>query len=231
MLIELRQCVFGYGGVPIVQVDDLQLLAGQSLGVFGPNGCGKTTLVRGIIGLLAPLEGAVQRASGLRFGYLPQQRAMGLDWPMSGLDAAAMAVSAQRRFGWLGHAASRLRPQLRLLDVEDLAPRPFAKLSGGQQQRLLLAGALAADPQVLVLDEAAEGLDVGSRQVFLGALRQATAGGLCVVSITHNIEDVMALCDHVAWVHLSEVPSQPNCVEMISPSAFGERVLAARRVS
>ena len=230
MLIGLRQCVFGYAGVPIVQVDDLQLRAGQSLGVFGPNGCGKTTLVRGIIGLLAPLEGAVQRASGLRFGYLPQQRAMGLDWPMSGIDAAAMAISAQRRFGWLGHAASRLRPHLRLLDVEGLAPRPFAKLSGGQQQRLLLAGALAAEPQVLVLDEAAEGLDVRSRQVFLSALRQATAGGLCIVSISHSIEDVMALGDQVAWVHLSEEPGQPNRVEIISPPAFAERVLTTRQV-
>ncbi len=141
MLIEVRDCVFGYAARPIVAADYLRLDAGQSLGIFGPNGSGKTTFVRGLTGLLAPLTGTIHRADGLRFGYLPQHRALELDWPMSGLDAAAMALSAQRRFGWLGGAAARLRPHLRTLEVEDLASRRFADLSGGQQQRLLLAGA------------------------------------------------------------------------------------------
>src|SRR4051794_36226426 len=99
MLVEISGATFGYGRKPVVQVQALALHAGRCLGVFGPNGSGKTTLVRGLTGLLKPLSGSVTRGEGAqRFGYLPQQRAMELHWPMTGFDAAAMALSALRPF-------------------------------------------------------------------------------------------------------------------------------------
>src|SRR4051812_37676651 len=150
MLVEARNAVFGYGKRPVVRLDALALHEGRSLGIFGPNGSGKTTLVRGLTGLLAPLEGSVTRRSGLRFGYLPQYRAIDLNWPMTGLDAASIATSARTRGGWIGRARrGMILSMMRRLGVEPLAPRSFAKLSGGQQQRVLLAGALASDPQIL----------------------------------------------------------------------------------
>jgi ABC-type multidrug transport system ATPase subunit len=115
---------------------------------------------------------------------------------------------------------------MRLLEVEDIAPRPLASLSGGQQQRLLLAGALAAEPQLLVLDEPTEGLDVRSRRIFLRALRGAAADGLSTIMISHTIDDLIALCDEVAWFHAAENPQSTSTVEMVAPAALAERVAA-----
>src|SRR3954469_5363569 len=110
MLVEAPHAIFGYARRAVVRVDNLQLRQGGSLGIFGPNGSGKTTLVRGLMGLLGPLEGnVIRQRQDLRFGYLPQHRALDHHWPMSGLDAASLAISAQTRLGWVGRDRRAIR--------------------------------------------------------------------------------------------------------------------------
>lgn len=99
-------------------------------------------------------------------------------------------------------------------------------MSGGQQQRLLLAGALAARPQLLVLDEPTDGLDVKSRQSLLQRLRELAAGGLCTVLISHDVEDLLFLCDAIALVHAADEVGQPSHVELIPPKALAGRLMA-----
>ncbi len=229
MFVELSHCVFGYGTKPVVQVNTLALSAGQCLGIFGPNGAGKSTLVGGIAGLLQPMAGAVQRSHGTRFGFLPQQRSLERQWPMSGLDAAGLAVSAWRPLGWLGRGWGRVRTQMDALGVIDLATRRFSDLSGGQQLRVLLAGALAAEPQVLVLDEPTDGLDVRSSEALLEILRNTTRSGLCTILISHDVEDLLEAADRVAWLHPSEEPGAPSRVEVVSPAELGQRVVKGDR--
>ena len=226
--IAVESAVFGYSGRPVVRVGQLRLRPGRRLGIFGPNGAGKTTLVRGAVGLLPPLSGRVVRPPAVRVGYLPQHRSAELHWPMSGLDAASLAVSSRRPLGRVGGTREGVTHNMRRLGVEPLARRSFAKLSGGQQQRLLLAGALADDPDVLVLDEPTEGLDLKSREVFLAALRDATAAGLCSVMISHDVEDLLYLCDRIAWLHAAADETGPSQVEDVEPAAFANRVLSAR---
>jgi ABC-type Mn2+/Zn2+ transport system ATPase subunit len=229
MLIEAASAVFGYGNRPVVRVDQLHLRAGRSLGIFGPNGAGKTTLVRGLCGLLPPLAGSVARPPELRIGYLPQYRAIDLSWPMTGLDAALLAISARKRFGWVGFAATSARETMQKLGVKSLASSRFSTLSGGQQQRILLAGAMAANPDVLLLDEPTDGLDVHSRQNFLDLIREFAAGGLATVIISHEIEDLLYLCDAVARIHPANAPDQPSHTEIISPDALARQLTAATR--
>src|ERR1041385_7956700 len=127
MLIEAPHAVFGYVKRPVVRVDNLSLQEGRSLGLFGPNGSGKTTLVRGLMGLIAPMEGQVMRKrDDIRFGYLPQHRNLDHTWPMSGLDAATMAVSAQSTWGRVGRVRAQIREAMQTLAVDDLANRSFS---------------------------------------------------------------------------------------------------------
>jgi ABC-type Mn2+/Zn2+ transport system ATPase subunit len=213
----------------VVHAQTLAMHAGRSLGIFGPNGSGKTTLVRGITALLPPMSGQVSRPKGLRFGYLPQHRSMELHWPMSGLDAAMMALSARRRLGWVDGQTRCLQDVMQRLEVSALAHRPFARLSGGQQQRLLLAGALAADPQVLILDEPTDGLDIRSCRIFIDILKEAKGRGLSTAMISHDFQELLDLADDIAWVHASESPDQPSEVEVIDTTAFAARLAVGRQ--
>lgn len=230
MLIEIDRASFGYRRRPVVRVNGLHLHAGRCLGIFGPNGAGKTTLVRGLTGLLSPMSGTVRRhQSPIRFGYLPQHRALDLHWPMTGFDAASLAISATRRFGWLGGAGERVRRSMQTLDVLSLASRSFAELSGGQQQRLLLAGALASSPEVLVLDEPTDGLDIRSRRDLLELLQQVKANGMATVVISHDVDDLAFLADEIAWVEPSGAHGEPSVVECLTPADLVARTHIARR--
>jgi ABC-type Mn2+/Zn2+ transport system ATPase subunit len=229
VLIELEDATFGYQRRPIVHVDHLDVDHGRSLGVFGPNGSGKTTLVRGISRLLPPMTGAVTHSPGLRIGYLPQYRAIDLHWPMRGIDAALLAASARQRFGWVGSQKQAALAMLKRLGVDSLANKNFAKLSGGQQQRILLAGAMASEPDILILDEPTDGLDVHSRQTLLELLREFAAGGLATVIISHEIEDLMYLCDSIARVHSADDPDKPGYVEVVAPDDLARQLTAGPR--
>src|SRR5687767_5415578 len=99
------------------------------------------------------MSGVVLRDAATRQGYLPQHRGVDLGWPMSACDAATLATSARSSFGWATGCGERVKRSMDVIQVSELANRPFAKLSGGQQQRVLLAGALADEPALLVLDE------------------------------------------------------------------------------
>src|SRR5256885_3945396 len=126
---------FGYAGRPVVRVRSLALHAGRCLGIYGPNGAGKTTLLRGMTDLLPPIEGSVKRPHELRIGYLAQHRDLQLQWPMSARDAALLALSARKTFGWVRGCRRQLDPWLKTLGVGGLAANRFATLSGGQDHR------------------------------------------------------------------------------------------------
>ena len=219
MLVEVIDGVFGYGRRPVVSVGRLTVAEGECLGVYGPNGSGKTTLVRGLTGLLRPMSGRVDRKTGVRCGYLPQRRDLDPSWPMSGFDAAAVAVSARLPLGWVTPAAaSRVRGSMQKLGVADLGALRFSTLSGGQQQRLMLAGALAAGSDLLVLDEPTDGLDASSRRAFLRAVRACLAEGLAAVLVSHDVEDLAALCTRVARLHPPVDEAQPSSADCVTPA-------------
>ncbi len=244
-LIEVDDAVFGYGGRAVVRVHRMEVQRGKCMGIFGPTGAGKTTLVRGITGLLPPISGLVKhepsrgragegavtygKPGAMRIGYLQQHRGMELHWPMTALDAASLPVSAQRPFGWLGSLSERVLMMMRRLKIDHLAPRSFADLSGGQQQRVLLAGALACEPTVLVLDEPTDGLDVRSTQELLDLLRQFIAEGVAMLVISHEADDLMQIANDIAWLHPAEQFGQASRVEIVTPQSLAERLMQLAR--
>jgi ABC-type Mn2+/Zn2+ transport system ATPase subunit len=225
--IEVIDAEFGYGERAIVRAGSLCVQAERCLGLYGPNGVGKSTLVRGMIGLLLPLAGRVQRTPGLRIGYVPQHRAMELHWPMTGEDVASLAISAHQLFGAVVSARAAVRRAMAELGVANLRSKSFSALSGGQQQRLILAGALADDPGVLVLDEPTDGLDVANRGLFIDVLRQRKLAGMGLVLISHELEDLVELADEVAWLHPGEQAGMPARVELVEPGRISQTAACA----
>ncbi len=224
-MIHLHDVSFGYRGHAVIRCKRLDIVGGVCVGIYGANGSGKSTLVRGIAGVLPALSGRVERAANLAIRLVPQRQAIDALWPMTAFDAAAMALSATRRFGWLLGSASRVRSAMERLRIAALAERPFAELSGGQQQRVLLAGALACEPKVLLLDEPAEGLDSGSTEELLAILRGLVNDGMALVMISHEAGELARVADRFAWVEVARNPSLPNELVLLSREAFLDRAI------
>ena len=193
-LVALEGAAIGYGGRALLDGIDLAVSPGDFLAVVGPNGGGKTTLVRTLLGVLRPVAGRRSARPGLRAGYVPQRAHVDARWPLTAAEVAMMG-----RVPRLGLAArpgagdrAAVGAALERVGIAALARRPFRTLSGGQRQRTLLARALAAEPDLLVLDEPANGLDPGAELATLDVLRGLRADGrLAVVMVSHRIEAVL----------------------------------------
>ncbi len=194
--VEIADASFGYGRTPVLEHINLRIARGDFVGLVGPNGVGKTTLARAILGVLRPRAGAVVYAGGRppRFGYVPQRKSLDALFPLTTRDIVSMARPGPGLFGRLG-AADHARADAAIESV-GLAARAgtmFRDLSGGLQQRALIARALAADPEFLILDEPTAGLDLLSSHAILdliGAFH--AAGSFTVMLISHALDEVAA---------------------------------------
>jgi ABC-type Mn2+/Zn2+ transport system ATPase subunit len=176
---------------------------GEILGIVGPNGSGKTTLVRTLLGLLAPVDGRAMRAPGTRVSYAPQRERLDTIAPLTALEVVLMERSA--RAGPLHRAGAADREAaLRVLDllgVQALAERLFRSMSGGEQQRVRLARALAADPDVLVLDEPTAGMDIAGEVTTMSFLRGLNRDrGVTMLVVTHSLPLVLNLATSIVLV-------------------------------
>ena len=180
------------GGRQLLRNIDLQLNRRQILTIIGPNGAGKTTLVRLALGLLQPTEGTVTRASGLKVGYMPQRLNLPENMPLT-----------VRRFMMLTNPDPvRLEADAREVGVAHLLQRPMQGLSGGETQRVLLARALLGEPDLLVLDEPVQGIDVnGQSELYRLIVRLRDQRGCAVMMVSHDLHLVMAATDEVLCIN------------------------------
>lgn len=198
-MLELEHAGFRYGrhdGTPWVFRDlSIRLTAGTATAVLGPNGSGKTTLIRCAAGLLSPSEGKVHCAGAA--GYVPQAR--GSSFAYRALDMVLMGRTRQvgifRSPGRADYnAAARAMEDVGIID---LAERLFPTLSGGEQQLVLIARAVAAGSDVLILDEPATALDLKNQVRVLNLLREMVSGGMALLLSTHHPDHALDLADDV----------------------------------
>jgi manganese/zinc/iron transport system ATP- binding protein len=184
----------GYDRRPFVEDLSFAVARGEILGIVGPNGCGKTTLLRALLGLLRPLRGQVERDRDLSVSYVPQRERVDPILPITALEVALLGRAARqgpfRRPGAAGRDAALTA--LRQVGVESLASLLFRDLSGGQQRRVLLAKALAAEPDLLVLDEPTAGMDVAGEAALIDFLRELNRQqGVTILIVTHLLSLVL----------------------------------------
>ena len=203
-LISFRDVTLGYGARAVLQGVSFELDAGDFIGIVGPNGAGKTTLIRSLLGTHPVTSGIVERTSNLRFGYVPQRDQVSSPFPVTVMDVVLMG--RYDRIG-LGRRPSRqdralAEKALDAVGVLDLAQRPLTNLSGGQKQRALIARALVGQPNVLVLDEPTNGMDLVSTSQILSLVRDLhDAEGLTVIMVSHALNEVV---NHVERIGLVE---------------------------
>lgn len=195
--IRLAGASIGYGDVPIVRNVDLTVAAGEAVALLGSNGSGKTTLVRGLLGLANVLGGVVEvlgrpvgdRRERGRVGYVPQRHTVTGAVPATVREVVGVGRLARlgllRRTGAADRAA--IADAAAAVGLADRLKDPVAALSGGQQRRVLVARALAAEPELLIMDEPTAGVDAASQESLAGVLAAVAATGTTLLVVTHEL--------------------------------------------
>ena len=203
-LITCEKTCFAYEGRTVINDLDLKIERGEYLCVIGENGSGKSTLIKGLLGLISPVRGRVQYGDGLqhsKIGYLPQRTDVQSDFPASVWEV--VTSGCRGRFPFLTSEMRNIANQnIELMGLSSIRKSSFQELSGGQQQRALLARALCATRNLLLLDEPVAGLDpLVTREMYEVISMLHKERGLTVVMISHDINAALQYADRI--LHMS----------------------------
>jgi ABC-type Mn2+/Zn2+ transport system ATPase subunit len=202
-LLQLQDATLGYGSDAILRRLDLELAAGDFVVIGGPNGGGKSTLLRSLAGLIPLLNGR-REVGTVRFGYVPQQAAIEQALPITAREMVATGAAATLPW-WrsiFGISNLEIRECLKACRADQFMNKPFAQLSGGQRQRVLLARALALNPTCLLLDEPTAGVDRVTQSALADLLSQLNKSrGMTVLLVTHEFAPFLSIATRLLWVH------------------------------
>ncbi len=195
-LIEAFGIEVSFSGRAVLKNVEASVGEAEIVTLIGPNGAGKTTLIKVMLGLIRPRGGTVRRRAGIRIGYMPQRLAIDPSLPLTvngflGLGLGRAHANKGRRAQVLGEVGA-----------EHVSKSPIQGISGGELQRVLLARALLRDPDVLVLDEPVQGVDVGGQAELYALIRRLRdARGCGVLMVSHDLHMVMAATDQVVCLN------------------------------
>lgn len=212
-----------FGSARVIQNVDVSLTRGNIVTVIGPNGSGKTTLLKLLLGLETPDSGSITRAPGLKIGYMPQKLAIDPILPVTVEWFLKLSANGQN-----------IDAVAKETDISNLLKNRLQSLSGGEMQRVLLARALLCNPDLLVLDEPAQGVDVNGQATLYDLISQVSKKhNISVLMVSHDLHLVMSSTDHVICLnhhiccsgHPHSVQGDPAFTEL-----FGSHVAASLAV-
>ena len=228
-LIECSGTGFGYENFDVVTDVTMEILPGDYIGVVGENGAGKSTFIKGLLGLLKPTSGEIRMAEDLKktgIGYLPQQTAAQKDFP-----ATVWEVVLSGTLSRAGYRPFYSREEKRLAELNmerlgicDLRRKCYRDLSGGQKQRVLIARALCATERLLILDEPITGLDPSAAQEFYQVVRRLNREqGVAILMVSHDIQNMVLQAKKI--LHLKQKVLFYGSVEEYRKSPLGRQFL------
>jgi zinc transport system ATP-binding protein len=210
-LIEFCNVTLGYGNKTVLKDLNIAIKEKTFLGLVGANGSGKTTILKGILGLLKPLKGTIKfNKKNLSFGYVPQREVIDEIYPFDVFDIVLMGryglISPLHRPGKKDR--EKVIDSLSCLDIKELASFPYRDLSGGQKQRVLIARALAGDPSILILDEPTNGMDLKSEKHIMDLVKMLhSEKNLTVIFVTHILNLVATYSEEIIIVDEESIKS------------------------
>lgn len=221
LLVSAKNVGYTRNGRAILRDTHLEVNTQEIVTLIGPNGAGKSTLIKILVGLLKPDSGFVVRSKGLRIGYMPQR--LLLD--------ASIPLSVKRFLRLAGGDSALINDCMERTGISDLEKRPMQSLSGGEMQRVLLARALYRQPQLLVLDEPVQGVDVSGQSALYRLIRDIRDQLNCgILMVSHDLHLVMASTDRVICLnqhvccegHPDTVTADPEFLRLFGEHADAE---------
>ena len=199
--LEIKDLSFAYDKELVLEDIDLHLNKGDFLAVIGPNGGGKSTLLKLVLGLNKLQKGTIS-LYGQSVGYVPQNTNINIDFPIKVIEVVMMGKRASKKT-FFGYSKEEKESALRLLqkvDMAQFAQKKIGSLSGGQRQRVMIARALYADPQILILDEPTSSIDVdGQRQIY--ELLKELNKSVTVIVVSHDLSILLEYANKVAHIN------------------------------
>ena len=209
-LIDIKHVTASYGTKTVLRDISLNIWENDFLGIIGPNGGGKTTLLKVILGLLSPVSGNIRffkgekEVSSLKIGYLPQMNNIDKKFPISVREVIASGLAAEKpRFkSYTPSQQQRVEEVLHQMGLEELSKRAIGELSGGQLQRVLLGRSIVAKPEVLILDEPNSYVDKRFESRFYQLLEEINKES-AIILVSHDIGTILSMVKNIACVNES----------------------------
>jgi zinc transport system ATP-binding protein len=214
-IVSMRSATFGYADHAVVTGVTLDIQAGEVVAILGPNGSGKSTLVKGLLGLNSRLAGQValfgtpidRFRDHARLGYVPQRHT--LSTSVRATVNEIVAIGRLPHQNWLGRPNQEdrriIEESLAVVGLDDRASVDVSTLSGGQQRRVLIARALAAQPDVLVMDEPTAGVDLASQEVLSQVLARLARRGATMLIVTHELQAVRGVLTRIVQLNGGQI--------------------------
>lgn len=202
-VVEFKGVSLGYGRKVVLEDVNLGIQRGERLGVIGPNGSGKTTFLRGLLGLIPPLSGEITRDKEMSVGYVKQDHSIETLFPFTAFEAAFMGLEPLPLFSGKTHeTVQKTEEALEFTRMLERKDELFRTLSGGQKQRVLIARALAGEPSVLVLDEPISDLDAEGVSEIMQLLNSIhSEKKMTIVIVSHLLDITLDNIDRVFLVN------------------------------
>ncbi|MGM0378618.1 MAG: metal ABC transporter ATP-binding protein [Bacillota bacterium] len=201
-LIELKNISVGYNNTNVLKNVNLNIKDNKFITLIGPNGGGKTTLMKTILGFLTPNSGTIRKKENLNIGYVPQKDSFEKSFPIKVKNVVLSGILSDKLFfhKYSKKNKNKLRDILNLLEINDLKNKQINELSGGEMQKVFLARALIQEPNLLLLDEPFANIDSESKNKYLKLLKDLSEN-MSILLISHDISVISSYTDDVICIN------------------------------